>query len=283
MKKLILLSVIVVEWIYVDIIFAQNNKPYYINTSSIDLFLKDPSLKSTKNRKIPLTQIKISKTIKYKFYIQGCLHANELTACEFVTWLANKIRNGNSLLNQLTAAQFDFVPIANPDGFVLKQRYNFKGVNLNRNFSMFWGISFEPHGIHPFSEKETLALNKLLTYQKYDAAIDVHGFTNLIVTPSITPELEKNSLLTPKYFSWIKILKAIMQKILWSHYKIKSALDLKDGGAFEDWAFWQNNTLAFCLELNYKNRFINNEDTFLRYEYFIYQIFKQLINNQDLI
>ena len=283
MKKLILLYALVVEWIYIDILFAQNNKPYHVNTSSIDLVLKDSSLKSTKNRTIPLIQIKISKNINHKFYIQGCLHANELTACKFVTWLANKVINGDSLLNQLNTAQLDFVPIANPDGFVLKQRYNFKDVNLNRNFSMFWGISFEPHGTHPFSEKETLALNKLLTYQKYDAAIDVHGFANLIITPSITSELEKTSLLTPKYFSWIKILKTVMQKILWSHYKIKSALELKDGGAFEDWAFWENNTLAFCLELNYKNRFTNNEDTFLRYENFIYQIFQQLINNKDVI
>jgi hypothetical protein len=52
------------------------------------------------------------------------------------------------------------IPVMNPDGWVLNQRYNASGIDLNRNLSYQWqpGVG---GGTSPFSEPETVALRDI--------------------------------------------------------------------------------------------------------------------------
>src|SRR5690606_19363421 len=115
-------------------------------------------------------------TSEYRFLVQGGLHGNEKLASAFVLWLAQRFAAGESLLNQLQVegAAFDFLPYANPDGAHAHSRYNARGVNLNRNFGVLWGLTRENPGKDSFSEPETRAIRYLFQESRYTAAVDVH-------------------------------------------------------------------------------------------------------------
>jgi hypothetical protein len=220
------------------------------------------------------------------FLIQGGLHGNETLTTHFVNWLMHRVRSGQSPLNRLPAGSvIDFLPKANPDAYG-QSRYNANQVNLNRNFGVLWGLSTEPHGEKPFSEPETKALKDLMERRRYLAAVDVHGYTNWIVVPS-PPELlsQRTHHLGRLYHKWHKTVEQHAK--LLPNYKVKQAGLLGDGGAFEDWAFWSNQTLSLCLEMMADQRFVPVEETtgarkhidsFHRYEKFIATMFHQALH-----
>ena len=237
---------------------------------------------------------------RHQFLIQGGLHGNEALTPEFVTWLAKRYARGESLLNHLPSAEvtIDFLPHANPDGIAEKNRYNARGVNLNRNFGILWGLTRENPGAKSFSEPETRAIDRLLQQRRYTAAIDVHGYINWIVAPSDPETLARHQgsrNLTPRriarYHRWIRSLGQEIRSL--TGYELKTAGGLGDGGAFEDWAYWSYDTLALCLELESSQRFeavdrqtsVNQEsdqgaftvDRFHRYERFIARVFTRAI------
>ena len=232
--------------------------------------------------------------VKEKFFlIQGGLHGDEKLTSEFVLWLAKRMKENRSLLNQLPKnVVIDFLPYANPDNYQ-KHRYNANNVNLNRNFSVLWGISTEPNGHKPFSEPETKAIQSLMQSRQYISAIDVHGYVPWIVAPSppkhfaSAPPLQKL-----RYNLWYEALKNGMSML--KGYELQNARDLGDGGSFEDWAFWTNNTLSFCLEMSHSQRLVHypNQpeiDTYHSYEKYIYHMFqsalsiKKQIENKSII
>jgi len=59
------------------------------------------------------------------------------------------------------------LPLANPDGWERRSRYNARGVDLNRNFETNWNSdSLEPPGPGPLSEPESIVLRDfILTWQ----------------------------------------------------------------------------------------------------------------------
>ena len=86
-----------------------------------------------------------------------------------------------------------------------------------------------------------------------------------------------------------------MEKLL-PGYELKTAGGLGDGGAFEDFAFWQTQSLSFCLEMKSPRREITSlsptllvgltqknppsmqeEDTFFTYELVIFRAFSKAI------
>ena len=229
-----------------------------------------PSL-SVKKQELSLTSITLDSGAPhlYRFFIQGGLHGNETLTTEFVSWLEDRIIRGQSPLNSLPAGTvIDLLANANPDSHG-RYRYNANNVNLNRNFSILWGVSKEPMGNKAFSEPETQAVKNLFEKRNYLAAVDVHGYLNWVVLPT---KIKKSK----RYERWIGSVNKHV-KIL-PGYLTKVAGDLGDGGAFEDWAFWEQGTLAICLELRYPARFFNfkkeiNLDSFLSYESFIHKIF----------
>lgn len=257
----------------------------------------DANLKSLEGKELEVFRLgAVDPT--YRFLIQGGLHGNEKLASEFVTWLARRYARGESMLNLLPkdSVAIDFLPYANPDGTHGHSRYNGRGVNLNRNFGVLWGLSKENPGAEGFSEPETRAIRQLFEKRKYAAAIDVHGYINWVVAPSEPdqmqgedPSVKVSKAKANAYHKWIDGLKKEMA--LLPGYQLKTAGKLGDGGAFEDWAFWSQGTMAFCLEIesfqrhtkNYRRDFndITKEpegrsvDTFMRYEMFVYRMFQK--------
>jgi hypothetical protein len=199
-----------------------------------------------------------------RFLIQGGLHGNELLGSDFVIWLGERIQSGNSPLNSLNGGrvEFDLIPYANPDGTVLYARYNANHINLNRNFGVLWGITKENPGTAPFSEIETQGIRALFNKRNYTSAVDVHGYVNWVVAPTPAdkgikglPKQSNQDLQT--YKKWISSLQSAVTSKL-PNYEFKTAGELGDGGAFEDYAWWSQKVLAYCLELKSSNRFESN-------------------------
>lgn len=270
---------------------------------NVSKLLGDPKIVSASGSEIELIEFKAAPSVKpeakgrggiARFLIQGGLHGNEEQASAFVVWVARRYARGESMLNQLPSDQvaFDFVPFANPDGSHGHTRYNARGVNLNRNFGVLWGITRENPGAKSFSEPETQAIRRLFKERHYTAAVDVHGYINWIVSPSGPADVMKRGIkptATQKllYGKWVDGIQREMQ--LLPGYQLKNGALLGDGGAFEDWAFWSEGTLAYCLELETIQRFVPSYrpdfndlkhqgaeasvDLFKRYEMFVYRTF----------
>ena len=225
---------------------------------------------STKGSEISIATVKLGANPQKWVYIQGGLHGNELLTSEFVEWLRRRVIDGTSPLSTLgNDVAFDFVSKVNPDSLT---RNNPRNINLNRNFSILWGASAEPQGEYPFSEMETKAIRDVFKYRQYHTAIDVHGYLNWIVLPT-KPLMQK----TGAYGNWIELANENID--LLPGYLIKTAGQLEDGGAFEDWAFWRQGAYAICLEMKYPFRIFpwkdkDHFDSYPAYESFIYKMVK---------
>jgi predicted deacylase len=260
------------------------------NITTVSQITGDEEHKSAEKKPIilfPLANPLNKSKVKHRFYIQGGLHGNERLTSSFVVWLANRYLKGESKLNKLSEdTEIDFVSVANPDGSKRNYRYNSRAVNLNRNFSVLWGITKENPGRSAFSEPESKAIQGLFKKRKYTAAIDVHGYINWIVAPS-PPSLVKSTdaAKNKAYSEWVRTLRSSMNSL--TKYKFKTAGGLGDGGSFEDWAFWEMGVFAACLEMAngtrfaeiHNNYFPKGTDTFLAYEEFIYKTFQDAINH----
>lgn len=259
---------------------------------------------------IPNPQQEVKSTPKQtlRFLIQGGLHGNELLASEFVAWLAKRFASGESLLNTLAQGDIsiDFIPYANPDGTIQYTRYNANGINLNRNFDVLWGLTRENPGTKPFSENESRAIRDLILKRDYTAAIDVHGYVNWIVLPTSPKESIKGLPKTTteqqkRYELWSKAVRSQTAK-QFPGYEVKTAGELGDGGAFEDFAWWSAGVPSVCLELFTDSRHVlfsfassimksltpkgflpedrmavKNGDTFLAYEAYVHGLFSEAI------
>ncbi len=259
--------------------------------TTISTLLKAPELRSLRQREILLIRhshvskknSRLAKDRTVQFLVQGGLHGNEKLSSSFVFWLADRFRKGESLLNSLNASRItiDFVPSANPDGAAMNSRYNHRGVNLNRNFAILWGTSRENPGKESFSEPEARAIRALLLANDYHAAVDVHGYINWLVAPSSPQYVGKQDdpVAQRRWSRWRDTLEQSMS--LLSGYQLKTAAELGDGGAFEDWAFWARGIQSFCLEMAYRQRHVDVQrglnnvsmDTFATYEELVAKVF----------
>ncbi|MFW7377913.1 MAG: M14 family metallopeptidase [Oligoflexus sp.] len=266
---------------------AAHARPITSQNSTIAEITKQKQLVSSQMQPIRLTSIAIepdaTSNERHSFLIQGGLHGNETLTSEFVEWLSHKVQQGQSSLNQLPAGStIDFLPQANPDAFGIS-RYNSNRVNLNRNFGVLWGMSTEPHGEQAFSESETQAIRQLMQTRRYLSAVDIHGYINWVVAPSPPQVLrESNNPMNRLYRGWIEEIKNNL-KVL-PGYRVKKAGLLGDGGSFEDWAFWGNQTMSFCLEMSHPQRLAVSRhsaeqkfDTFEAYESYIHRMFSSAI------
>lgn len=67
------------------------------------------------------------------------------------------------------------LPLANPDGYVRRSRYNARGVDINRNFGFAWSASSEePSGAEPWSEPETRILRDLILDLRPQNIVSLH-------------------------------------------------------------------------------------------------------------
>jgi len=252
-----------------------------------------------------LNSEKTASTVR--FLVQGGLHGNELLGSEFVGWLAQRFSKGDSLLNTLNGGNvaIDFVPYANPDGTIQYTRYNGNKVNLNRNFGVLWGVTKENPGPAAFSESETRAIRDLFAKRDYTGSIDVHGYINWIVIPTDPLDEVKglpraDAAKLAKYRQWATAIKRETAARM-PGYEVKTAGSLRDGGAFEDFAWWGAGVPSACLELFSRERFVtqslaskivdlltppvfgsrkavnDSSDMFMVYESYIHSLFLEAI------
>ncbi|SME87892.1 M14 family zinc carboxypeptidase [Pseudobacteriovorax antillogorgiicola] len=239
--------------------------------------------KSVQGRNIDVFTAKIpgNERTPYRFFLQAGLHGNESLTTDFVHWLIGRLRSGVSPLSKLPAgSEIDLIPEANPDSSK-RYRNNANNVNLNRNFSILWGVSKEPMGDKPFSEPETQAIKRLFGKRKYISAIDIHGYLNWVILPSDIGKSVKQSPLN--YDRWSSAAETHSEEL--PGYFLKKAGELGDGGAFEDWAYWDQNVYALCLEMRYpfrhfRYRHHQNFDSFASYETYIFKMFETSIKLQ---
>ncbi len=67
------------------------------------------------------------------------------------------------------------LPIANPDGYERRSRYNARGVDLNRNCDANWSTdSLEPPGPGPWSEPESCALRDFIAEWRPAKIVSLH-------------------------------------------------------------------------------------------------------------
>lgn len=180
--------------------------------------------------------------------------------------------NSNATIKSLLDTyEFVFVPISNPDGYNLTwngQRLwrknarvingNVRGVDLNRNWGVGWGLSSGSSGSStsetyrgsaPFSEPETQALsNYALSVPKLVAAIDFHSYSQLVLRP-----WTYQYTLPPGIAAFNRIGNSMVNAIAGStgasyEYGGPDILYLASGTA-PDWYFGTTGAIALTIEL----------------------------------
>jgi hypothetical protein len=215
----------------------------------------------------------------YRFLIIGGTHGDEVMTSEFVAWLYKRTASGRGRFAQIGSnVVFDFIPVLNVDNFG-KSRYNENDVNLNRNYSVNWGKSVEHFGQEPFSENETKLVKALYDKFDYTAAADIHGFIDWVVAPSLPHRMSTHANYenTKKYTKWLGALKKNLHRLPGDDYQVLTDMNLNDGGAFEDWSFWQRDTPAFCLELSESITEADKEVKYKMYETYLFKMFREAI------
>lgn len=285
LRQIHLYQLIILVFLITPVLWAKPKR--LISTQSTIGDLTGQALLSSRDRDLEIVTIKLPGTSQHqhRFYAQASLHGNESYTTEFLSWLSVQIRQGKSSLNLLPEGSvIDFLLVANPDSFK-KSRLNKNGVNLNRNFSVLWGKSDEPSGSEAFSEPETKAIRALFNHYQYTAAVDIHGYVNWVVMPSPPKAIKstKSASVTPDYSSWTRAL--VSNSTILPNYLVKDAANLGDGGAFEDWAFWDKGVYAFCLEMHSPERFLKTQDDkidlFQAYDRFIANVFAKAVTLKE--
>ncbi|NNE10590.1 MAG: hypothetical protein HKN20_18660 [Gemmatimonadetes bacterium] len=131
-----------------------------------------------------------------RFLVTSGIHAQEFITAETNIALMERVVNNMSQNTDLFDREIYFFPMMNPDGYLRTQhdleaghrhfnRSNRNGVDLNRNFSIFYSKKYYLNrllpgiwhpGYRPFSEPETAALRSFLLETRFDYALSLHSF-----------------------------------------------------------------------------------------------------------
>jgi hypothetical protein len=138
-----------------------------------------------------------------RFLVLALLHAIEFVGTELCVTLLERFAANMGKNPALQNREVHFVPILNPDGYLLVEeelakgrarfrRANRNGVDLTRNFSVFYSRRYFWHralkrvynpGPRPFSEPETAALRTHLLQNRFDYALSFHSFGGRFLFP----------------------------------------------------------------------------------------------------
>ena len=135
-----------------------------------DLAVKFPKLlklkelgKTSNNRVIDAVYFGDSHNADLKIWIQACLHGNEPAGAESICLLADYLLNtkaGNNILKKISLV---IIPVANPDGYALQQRFSGSGLDLNRDQSKL-------------NDSVSLLLKKEFAVYSPDISLDIHEY-----------------------------------------------------------------------------------------------------------
>lgn len=121
---------------------------------------------------------------KPRILIMSGLHGDEIEGVILNSMILNHCFHSEAdLLRDLL-----FLPLANPDGFSLNQRWNVNKVDLNRNWpTKDWSPIITnpryPPGPHAASEAETKILQEFLESSQIEFVIDLHSYKDSVLLP----------------------------------------------------------------------------------------------------
>ena len=106
-----------------------------------------------------------------KVMIIATIHGNEDAGTPLVYRLIDKLRARPDFLTGRTVL---IVPLANPDGYALRTRFNASGIDLNRNFPASNRINNEVHGQQGLTEPESRILYDLVLAHRPTHIVSIH-------------------------------------------------------------------------------------------------------------
>lgn len=204
--------------------------------------------------------------------LTALIHGLELVGSEalfdFVETLTTPgNRDGEAILDQVRLV---ILPVLNPDGLAANtsrlvsghaawQRWNSRGVDLNRNFPVVggktWlnplsgsGLKWSPYysGERPFSEPETRILRGMVQQVKPALSLGFHSFGNMLLYPwghTRKPNPRRNY--------YISLAKGLAETVRKTPYKILQASHLYPAiGDLDDWLEAEFGTTAFTVEVS---------------------------------
>ena len=222
---------------------------------------------------------------KYSCLIDGCIHGVEWEAGEACLYLAEYLLinfDNNETINTISnTSKIYIVPLFNTDGRQNDEVGNANGVDLNRNFDIFFGrvrsrvlrfrpflskkvgsyIKFPPNdpykwwrvsGKHPFSEPESCAIRSLMksiSNQQFSFYVNCHTAWHNIITPVpwskkvLNPPFE----ITQEEKHVFDYVKNWVEKN--TEYKADRSEDNIGGGFADLWCFNEFRIPSFTFEI----------------------------------
>jgi len=176
--------------------------------------------------------------------VLGGLHGDEGAAIELALALAEAI--DERAVDGLDERHVQVVPLLNPDGASVANRYNARNVDLNRNWDYAWDESEFAPGAHPFSERETRAARTLALTAPATAGLSLHsGATNIgWVWNHTTDRTVDDTLLDALAELYVE---ACSQT---AFYSTNGADWYVTRGDSTDWTYGRQGTLDFTLEVS---------------------------------
>jgi len=217
---------------------------------------------------------------KRTIYLNSGIHAREwigpATAVYLIQNLAEKYGNDPEVTRLLNAIEFVITPESNPDGYVYSwnsdrmwrknrnqnQGNTCKGVDLNRNFDVYWGTDSSSnrcaedyHGTSAASEPETRSIQNLVSsLGNKIGAIDIHSYGQYIMRPyGWTNALHPDEVILRQLGS--SIVNAIRGVNGAVYSNIRSAELYPVSGASDDWFTVKLGLWGFCFELRDNGRY----------------------------
>ena len=269
---------------------------YYVTTQTLNDFNhKYPDLvsifsvgKSVLGKDIWCIRItnEMNNSEKDSCLIDGCIHGVEWEAGEACLYLAEYLlinfETNDTIINILNTTDIFIIPLVNPDGRQNDEVGNDNGVDLNRNFDIFFGRLrsrvyrlgklfekikipyikvpsvhpgygwFRNSGRYAFSEPESQALRDFmisLSYHDFSFYMNCHTAWHNIMTP--VPWAQ--SILNPPFTitSQEKIVFDYVKKWVEAHteYEADKSQENKVGGATMEWCFNEFRIPSFTYEI----------------------------------
>lgn len=128
----------------------------------------------------------------------GAIHGNELGSAYLLDQLIAEIKADPRLVSK--SKKLIVIPVVNPDGYAVAEKFNGNGVNLNLNFDTPGWANYGPQGTYagqsPFSEPESQTIKKVVEQYKPIMMISYHTAGGLV-----SPENSTSSVVLGKWYA----------------------------------------------------------------------------------
>ena len=130
--------------------------------------------RSVQNRPINYTELGTGSDV---VLVLATIHGDEYAGTPIVNRMIGYLEKYPDLLNGKKAIM---MPMVNPDGFALNQRFNANGVDLNRNFQADNRLNNKQNGFAALSEPESKNIRDLIEFYRPRLIIVYHQPLNCI-------------------------------------------------------------------------------------------------------